>query len=75
MFLQIPALKVKDHIKMIVFVIWAAYGVIPTCHWYFEMGGSESQMVQVIISHHTNKSGEGRNVNEPSTLFDAQGVI
>lgn len=49
MVLQIPALKVKDHVKMLVFVTWAAYGVIPTCHWYFEMGGNESQMVQVNI--------------------------
>lgn len=46
-FLQLPALKVKDGVKMLVFVIWAAYGVIPTAHWYFTMGGVESQMVQV----------------------------
>lgn len=55
MVLQIPALKVKDHIKMLVFVIWAAYGVIPTCHWYLEMGGSESQMVQVSATHKKHK--------------------
>jgi predicted membrane channel-forming protein YqfA (hemolysin III family) len=47
MIIQIPALKVNNHLKMIVFVAWAAYGIIPTLHWYLEMGGTESQMVKV----------------------------
>jgi hypothetical protein len=47
MIIQIPALKVNNHLKMIVFVAWAAYGIIPTLHWYLAMGGAESQMVKV----------------------------
>lgn len=49
MLLQIPMLKIKDTVKMLVFVIWAVYGIIPTCHWYLEMGGAERQMVQLFI--------------------------
>lgn len=44
---QIPRLKIKENIKIAVFVSWAAFGVIPTIHWYFEMGGSENSMVNV----------------------------
>lgn len=47
MAMQIPRLKIKDNIKIAVFVSWAAFGVIPTIHWYFEMGGSENSMVDV----------------------------
>jgi hypothetical protein len=47
MIMQIPRLKVKDNIKITVFVSWAAFGVIPTVHWYFEMGGHENSMVNV----------------------------
>jgi hypothetical protein len=47
MIMQIPRLKVKDNIKITVFVSWAAFGVIPTLHWYFEMGGNENTMVNV----------------------------
>jgi hypothetical protein len=35
---------------MITFVAWAAYGIIPTLHWYLEMGGVESQMVKVSFN-------------------------
>jgi predicted membrane channel-forming protein YqfA (hemolysin III family) len=49
MAMQIPRLKIKDNIKIAVFVSWAAFGVIPTIHWYFEMGGSENSMVDIFI--------------------------
>lgn len=49
MIMQIPRLKVKDNIKITVFVSWAAFGVIPTFHWYFEMGGNENTMVNVRL--------------------------
>lgn len=47
MIMQIPSLKVKENIKITVFVSWAAFGIIPTIHWYFEMGGQENTMVNV----------------------------
>jgi hypothetical protein len=49
MIMQIPRLKIKDNIKITVFVSWAAFGVIPTVHWYFEMGGDENTMVNVSL--------------------------
>lgn len=49
MILQIPRLKVNSNIKMLAFVAWAAYGVVPTLHWYFVMGGTESTMVKLFI--------------------------
>uniref|UniRef100_A0AAG5DXL5 Progestin and adipoQ receptor family member 3 n=1 Tax=Anopheles atroparvus TaxID=41427 RepID=A0AAG5DXL5_ANOAO len=49
MILQVPRLKVPSHVKMVAFVAWAAYGVVPTLHWYFVMGGSESTMVKLFI--------------------------
>lgn len=47
MITQIPRLQVKDSVKITVFVSWAAFGVIPTVHWFFEMGGNENTMVDV----------------------------
>lgn len=47
MALQIPQLNVHSNVKMLAFVAWAAYGVVPTLHWYFVMGGTESTMVKV----------------------------
>ncbi|XP_065077116.1 progestin and adipoQ receptor family member 3 [Ochlerotatus camptorhynchus] len=49
MILQIPRLKVNSNIKMLAFVAWAAYGVVPTLHWYIVMGGAESTMVKLFI--------------------------
>ncbi|XP_058824371.1 progestin and adipoQ receptor family member 3 isoform X2 [Topomyia yanbarensis] len=49
MVLQIPRLKVNSNVKMMAFVAWAAYGVVPTLHWYIVMGGAESTMVQLFI--------------------------
>ena len=47
--IQIPKLNIKDNIKVTVFVSWAAFGVIPTLHWYLVQGGNENAMVQVIL--------------------------
>lgn len=47
MAIQIPSLNVTSHIKMIVFVAWAAYGILPTLHWAIEMGGFQNTMVAV----------------------------
>ncbi|XP_053682168.1 progestin and adipoQ receptor family member 3 isoform X2 [Sabethes cyaneus] len=49
MILQIPRLKVNSNVKMMAFVAWAAYGVVPTLHWYIVMGGAESTMVKLFI--------------------------
>ncbi|XP_035787315.1 progestin and adipoQ receptor family member 3-like isoform X2 [Anopheles albimanus] len=49
MILQIPRLQVPSHLKMVAFVAWAAYGIVPTLHWYYVMGGAESTMVQLFI--------------------------
>jgi len=48
--LQLPKLKASDNLKMISFVCWAAYGVIPTCHWVIIMGGWENPIVAVSIA-------------------------
>jgi len=47
MVLQIPKLKIDANTKMIVFLIWAVYGVVPTFHWTYTMGGMENPVVQV----------------------------
>ncbi|XP_050428121.1 progestin and adipoQ receptor family member 3 isoform X2 [Adelges cooleyi] len=49
MVLQIPKLKISDNIKMISFVSWAAYGVIPTFHWVLVMGGWENPIVSKLL--------------------------
>ena len=49
MILQIPKLNINSNIKMLVFVAWAAYGVVPTLHWAIELGGFDNQMVRVSI--------------------------
>lgn len=47
MVLQIPKLKIDANTKLIVFLIWAAYGVVPTFHWTYTMGGLGNPVVQV----------------------------
>lgn len=47
MVLQIPKLNISANIKMIVFIAWAAYGVLPTMHWTLIMGGLENPVVEV----------------------------
>lgn len=54
--LQIPKFNISSNVKMMVFVSWAAYGVIPTLHWTFSQGGLKNPMVAVsifIIINHT----------------------
>lgn len=50
MLMQIPAFNINSQIKIIVFVAWAAYGVLPTMHWAVKMGGFQNTMVSVSIS-------------------------
>lgn len=54
MVLQIPKLKIDANTKLIVFLSWALYGVVPTFHWTAIMGGLENTVVQV--SHVSLKS-------------------
>lgn len=47
MIIQLPSMNIADHVKMAVFVMWAAYGVVPTFHWTIVMGGFEHPVVKV----------------------------
>jgi hypothetical protein len=47
MVLQIPKLKIDANTKLIVFLSWALYGVVPTFHWTYAMGGLGNPVVQV----------------------------
>lgn len=47
MVLQIPKLKIDANTKLIVFLVWAVYGVVPTFHWTYTMGGLGNPVVQV----------------------------
>ncbi|XP_050313221.1 progestin and adipoQ receptor family member 3 [Anthonomus grandis grandis] len=49
MVLQIPSLKINDNIKILTFVSWAAYGVVPTFHWGTNMGWFESPVVTLLL--------------------------
>ncbi|CAB3361465.1 Hypothetical predicted protein [Cloeon dipterum] len=49
MALQYPAFQVDSHTKMLVFVGWAAYGVVPTIHWVIMMGGWQNPIVVVSV--------------------------
>ncbi|CAH2108504.1 unnamed protein product [Euphydryas editha] len=49
MVLQIPRLQVPYLVKMCVFIGWAAYGVLPTLHWTYVMGGFDNPMVQIFF--------------------------
>lgn len=49
MALQIPSLNIHSNIKLLTFVGWAAYGVVPTLHWTIMMGGLENPIVAVSI--------------------------
>ncbi|KAJ9594683.1 hypothetical protein L9F63_014017, partial [Diploptera punctata] len=49
MILQIPKLEIDSNTKLIVFLLWAAYGVVPTFHWTVVMGGFENPVVKYII--------------------------
>jgi hypothetical protein len=47
--LQIPKLKIDANTKLIVFLSWALYGVVPTFHWTYTMGGLENPVVKVSL--------------------------
>lgn len=47
MLVQLPRFKINANVKMLIFVAWAAYGVVPTLHWAIAMGGFDNPMVQV----------------------------
>ncbi|KAI5732821.1 hypothetical protein M8J76_004536 [Diaphorina citri] len=49
MILQIPRLNIHPDIKMLVFVCWAAYGVVPTVHWAVIMGGWDNPIVNMLL--------------------------
>ncbi|XP_017767941.1 PREDICTED: progestin and adipoQ receptor family member 3 isoform X2 [Nicrophorus vespilloides] len=49
MLLQHPKFNVDSNTRMIVFVSWAAYGVIPTIHWIFVMGGINNPVVELLL--------------------------
>lgn len=49
MFLQWPRLNVSSNIQMLVFVAWAAYGVVPTFHWTIIMGGMDNPVVKLLL--------------------------
>ncbi|XP_076250370.1 progestin and adipoQ receptor family member 3 [Rhynchophorus ferrugineus] len=49
MILQIPRLNIHANIKMLTFVAWAAYGVVPTFHWAIKMGGYENPLVALLL--------------------------
>ncbi|CAB3361455.1 Hypothetical predicted protein [Cloeon dipterum] len=49
MALQYPAFQVDSHTKMLVFVGWAAYGVVPTIHWVIMMGGWQNPIVVLLL--------------------------
>ncbi|XP_018567253.1 progestin and adipoQ receptor family member 3 [Anoplophora glabripennis] len=49
MILQVPKLNIHCNIKMLVFVAWACYGVIPTIHWTIAMGGFENPVVALLF--------------------------
>lgn len=60
MALQIPKVKASDNLKMISFVCWAAYGVIPTLHWVNVMGGWENPIV--AVSHHNGQCDNNQKI-------------
>lgn len=47
MVMQMPQIDINAHLRMLVFVAWAAYGVIPTIHWTIHLGGLENPVVAV----------------------------
>ncbi|XP_023022760.1 progestin and adipoQ receptor family member 3 [Leptinotarsa decemlineata] len=49
MVLQVPSLNVNANVKMLVFVAWGAYGVIPTIHWTVRMGGFDNPLVELLF--------------------------
>lgn len=57
MLMQVPKFNIDSHIKLMTFVGWAAYGVIPTLHWTIMMGGLENPIVSVSYSYNYGEMG------------------
>ncbi|RZC35238.1 progestin and adipoQ receptor family member 3, partial [Asbolus verrucosus] len=49
MALHVPSFNVNSNVKMLVFVAWAAYGVVPTFHWAVHMGGLDNPLVLLLL--------------------------
>lgn len=49
MVIQIPYLNVSSQLKIVIFVGWALFGVLPTMHWAIKMGGFKNNMVSVRV--------------------------
>ncbi|KAL0280919.1 UNVERIFIED_CONTAM: hypothetical protein PYX00_002071 [Menopon gallinae] len=49
MVLQMPRFNISSNLKLLVFVAWAAYGVVPTFHWTVVMGGMDNPVVQLLL--------------------------
>lgn len=47
MVIQIPYLNVSSNFKIVIFVGWALFGILPTMHWAIKMGGFQNNMVSV----------------------------
>ncbi|KAL1117708.1 hypothetical protein AAG570_004023 [Ranatra chinensis] len=49
MAMQVPRFKIHANIKLLTFVGWAVYGVVPTFHWTIMMGGLENPIVSLLL--------------------------
>lgn len=49
MVIQIPYLNVSSQLKIVIFVGWAMFGILPTTHWAIKMGGFQNKMVSVSV--------------------------
>lgn len=47
---QIPQFGVDDKLKMAILLGWGLYGIVPTVHWAYSMGGFNNLMVQVNVA-------------------------
>uniref|UniRef100_A0A1Y1KK67 Progestin and adipoQ receptor family member 3 n=1 Tax=Photinus pyralis TaxID=7054 RepID=A0A1Y1KK67_PHOPY len=80
MALQHPKLNANTNVKMFVFVLWAAYGIVPTIHWTFIMGGFANPLVSVRTSYvltgiyrsllDAHPKGDGDVLDKRYRLFD-----
>lgn len=46
--ITIQIVSSNETLRIGIFVFWAVYGVIPTIHWMFAMGGWDNPIVQVL---------------------------
>lgn len=66
-FLHIPRLNFPANAKMLVFVGWAAYGVLPTIHWCWKMGGFNNPLV--IVSFYQRTKSAFKPLSNFNTFF------